>query len=176
MSIIKEYHIATRDDVVKVAEKLSDYIVEHLRQGKPVPVINIYGSEAGGKSIFWDVAIQKILAQTAIFVARKSESYQTVYGDIHEARLYETWVGHNDETGKDLKVFVCNIRASDAKAHSLDMQALENGEFQNFGDVIMLTNAPNGFFKGNYPVLNVAVTALNRNNPDATWERHIAYH
>ena len=71
MLIIIEYRIASRAEFVEVAEKLADYILEHIRQGKTVPVINIHGTVSGGKSIFWDIAIQKILGQTASFFCKK---------------------------------------------------------------------------------------------------------
>jgi len=166
MRLVKEHNIATRNDLVDAAHRLADFIQTYLDKGEPVPVINIIGSVSGGKSIFWDFVIPKLLGEAPIFLAKYSESTQEL------GRLYETWT--QLDTQQPLKLFLCNVRASDAEAAKLDMKSLEDGEVRNFGDVIILTNAPQGFIPKHIKQLEISLTVMSK-DPKSIFPSTLSY-
>ena len=106
------------------------------------------------KVFFGILLFRKYSDKQHLFFAKKSE---VDCGDSN-TRLYETWIGRNQETGQDIEVFLCNVRASLNVTKNLDTEALFENRFNKFGSIIMLTNAPIRFFKKDYPVLNIGVT------------------
>jgi hypothetical protein len=172
MRLVKESQIANRQDLVEAAERLADFIQDYLDRGKPVPIINIIGSVGGGKSLFWDFVTQKLLGSSAIFLKGKSESYQRNGHD--NERLYETWTKLDVGKNEHLSLFLCNVRAVFRNVNQLDVESLESGEYQKFGDVLIFTNAHQGFIPDNVPQLELAITVTSK-NPTAIFPSQLAY-
>lgn len=159
----KEFGISSRDELVELCDQITQIIINHMSKDssfkkRPI-IIGIKGDKNVGKSIFWDGIREQLLEYGGIFVATKSESYQTdnLLGYVREKiiRRFENWVGTPREksiSATKLRLFFANLdllfhgykRENMAIVYNAD-QAMEGDlkALSQLGDIVIFTNSNN---------------------------------
>ncbi len=156
------YATATRNEFAEIADEVACTILSKLPTLKERPyIIGINGPLNCGKSLFWDVVGAKLLGESAIFVKKNSDSFE------NDGRMYETWVGNNEEIGP-LKLFFWNANAPTPTRLLSGCTLKDNNPY----DVMIITNTSLNFEATHSIDMKIDIGVTN-GRVDENWDRFV---